>query len=575
MYLQKIPTRTLTNRSRIFLANTSIILLLFLERSSWKLRVKTSRVRSCRPEARDVYVSDSLSLVHCDTMLAGRGCDAMANTGRSYVRQASLGMEERMGGLIIWWRGRRLALRQRRRQEGHSYAAGIWRLQGIIVVLLALVATAAYGQEPSQRLTLTPSLSLGERYDDNIFETRTNKQHDFITVLSPGIRAQYLTPAPTLGTQFDFDYHADFEFFADHSSENNVAHRLFLTLASPLTPSLQVRVRELLQVSEDPSGRDERLGVSLGLRPISQQQRTRTIRNEAEGRADIRLGGRISLGVLVGNLVDDVDVPEELDEFRYTVGTELGYALNVVRDSRVFVAYQVTFESFRDNGIVPQENADASFKVHAISTGVRHELTPTLAVNAALGYSFTSSDAPQKDGQKAVIANVGFTKTFSSGQASLSYARRLTSGQGEGGVGLEDTVSAIASINLTGKLKADLNGNVSWFDARSVTISSSNSSQRFLSVRPSLTYQILRPWRASVAYAYEYTDFADNTLANLSDHRLLLGTSFDLREWLVLGLSYSYRARRLHGGNATVGGVDEFSRNQVMLTLTARPALRF
>jgi len=246
-----------------------------------------------------------------------------------------------------------------------------------------------------------------------------------------------------------------------------------------------------------------------------------------------------------------------------------------VRDSRVFVAYQVTFESFRDNGIVPQENADASFKVHAISTGVRHELTPTLAVNAALGYSFTSSDAPQKDGQKAVIANVGFTKTFSSGQASLSYARRLTSGQGEGGVGLEDTVRAIVSINLTGKLKADLNGNVSWFDARSVTISSSNSSQRFLSVRPSLTYQILRPWRASVAYAYEYTDFADNTLANLSDHRLLLGTSFDLREWLVLGLSYRYSARRVHGGNATVGGVDEFSRNQVMLTLTARPALRF
>src|SRR5713101_8229891 len=86
------------------------------------------------------------------------------------------------------WKGRRLALRQRRRQEGHSYAAGIWRLQGIIVVLLALVATAAYGQEPSQRLTLTRSLSVGERYDDNIFETRTNKQHDFITVLSPGIR---------------------------------------------------------------------------------------------------------------------------------------------------------------------------------------------------------------------------------------------------------------------------------------------------------------------------------------------------------------------------------------------------
>ena len=121
-----------------------------------------------------------------------------------------------MGSLMIWWRGRRLALRQQRRQEGHSYVAGIWWLQGIIVVLLALVATTAYGQESSQRLTLTPSLSLGERYDDNIFETQTDKQHDFITVLSPGIRVQYLPTAPTLGTQFDFDYRANIEFFADH-----------------------------------------------------------------------------------------------------------------------------------------------------------------------------------------------------------------------------------------------------------------------------------------------------------------------------------------------------------------------
>ena len=236
-------------------------------------------------------------------------------------------MEEMMGGLTMWWRGRRLAPRQQRRQEGHRYVVGLWRLQGIIVVLLALVAVAAYGQEPSQRLTLTPSLSLGERYDDNIFATQTDKQHDFITVLSPGIRAQYLPTAPTLGTQFDFDYRADIEFFADHSSQNNVGHRLSLTLASPLAPSLDVSLREFLLITDNPLGRDERLSNPTGLRPASQQQRERTIHNEAEGRADIRLGGRTSLGVVFGNLIDDVDVPEELDEFRYTVGTELGYLI--------------------------------------------------------------------------------------------------------------------------------------------------------------------------------------------------------------------------------------------------------
>src|SRR4029450_4704529 len=225
-------------------------------------------------------------------MLAGRNCRDKANATRSYVCLASSGMEKIMNGVMRWWRGRREAPRQQRRQEGSSYAAGTWRWQrtvvGISCLLFTLVATAASGQEPSQRLTLTPSLSLGERYDDNIFETQTNKQHDFITVLSPGIRVQYLSPAPTLGTQLDFDYRAAIEFYADHSSQNNVGHLLSLTLASPLAPSLQVSMRELLLITNNPLARGERLSNPTGFRPASQQTSERTLHNEAEGRADIR-----------------------------------------------------------------------------------------------------------------------------------------------------------------------------------------------------------------------------------------------------------------------------------------------
>jgi hypothetical protein len=470
-----------------------------------------------------------------------------------------------------------LALRQQRRQEEHSYMAGIWRLRGISMALLTLVTTTVYGQEPSQRLTLTPSLSLGERYDDNIFETQTNKQDDFITVLSPGIRVQYLPTAPTVGTQFDFDYRADIEFFADHSSRNNVGHRLLLTLVSPLAPSLDVRLRDFFLVTENPLARNERISPPTGGRPASQQQRERTIHNEAEGRADVRLGGRTSLGVVFGNLVDDVNVPSELDEFRYTVGTELGYLFNVARNSRVYAAYQATFESFRDNGIVPSGSADAAFQVHAIGTGVRHELTPTLAVDAALGYSFTTSNAPEKDGLDGVIGNITFTKTFNTGQASLGYARRFSAGGSTGDVVIDDTVSAMASINLTGKLTARFEGNVSWFNFQSVTTIitvANNSDRRFFSLRPSLTYQILRPWGISLEYTYEYTDYTDSIFSNFSDHRLFLSTQYALREWLVVGLSYRYGTRQVHG-NITGIDVNEFTGNQVMLTVTASPTFRF
>src|SRR4030095_2265178 len=221
-------------------------------------------------------------------MLAGRNCRDKANATRSYVCLASSGMEKIMNGVMRWWRGRGGGARQQRREEGHSYAVGAGRRQrtavGISCLLFTLVATAASGQEPSQRLTLRPSLSLGERYDDNIFTTQTNKQHDFITVLSPGIQAQYLSPAPTLGRQFDFDYRANIEFFADHSSQNNVGHKLSLTLASPLAPSLDVHFREFLLIPDTPPERNQQLSNQqlsnpTGFRPASQQQPQRTIHN--------------------------------------------------------------------------------------------------------------------------------------------------------------------------------------------------------------------------------------------------------------------------------------------------------
>jgi predicted porin len=486
-------------------------------------------------------------------------------------------MEEIMGGLTVWWRGRRLALRQQWSQEGYRNTAGILRLQGIIVVLLALVVTAAYGQEPSQRLTLTPSLSLGERYDDNIFETQTNKQHDFITVLSPGIRAQYLTPEPTLGTQFELDYRAAINFYADHSSQNNTGHFLSLTLASPLAPSLDVHMRESLVITNNPLARGEQLFPPTGFRPASQQQSGRTLNNQIEGGADIRLGGRTSLGVLFRSLINNVDVPSELDESRYTVGTDLGYTFDVARNSRVFVASTVTFESFSPNGTVPLGSSDAAFQVYAIGPGVRHELTPTLTVEAGLGYSFTQSDAPQKDGHNGVIGNLRFTKTFKNGQASLGYVRRLSADGSTGNVVLDDTVIAATSINLTGKLTARLDGNVTWSNSQGVTITtpnSNNSNQRFLSIRPGLTYQILTPWNVSVAYSYTYTDYTNSSTANLSTQLLLLGTQYALREWLVLGLTYGYNAQHEHG-NVSQAGVSAFTDNQVMLTVTAKPALRF
>ena len=484
----------------------------------------------------------------------------------------------RMRRFTTWWCDQSLASGRQWWYKGCRDGVSTWRLQGgtigISLLLFVCMVPVAYGQ----RLTLTPSLAIEERYDNNIFQTRTNKKDDFITILSPGIRVQYPSGELQAETRLDFNYRADVEWFADHSEQDQVAHNASLTLSSHLAPSLKIDVRDLFLLTEEPFGRDQNLDDPTGLRPRNLQGRARTLHNEIKSRLDAALGGRTALGVFFESLIDDVDIPEDLDEFRYTVGTELGYIVNTARDSRVLVGYRVTFHTFRDNGVTMPDNLDAAFQVHTVSAGWRHELTPTLSAHAVLGYSFTHSDASQNDGHKAVITDVGLIKTFHVGQASLGYIRQFTSGESTGGVTLADTIRGGVTINLTGKLMAALNTNVSWFDFQGTNTTDHTLNRVFWSVRPSLTYQILRPWSITTSYLYELSHFPDASsrtdITNRADHQLLVNTQFALREWLLLGLSYRYSARLSDGNNAAVQA-EEFARNQVMLTLTAKPDLRF
>src|SRR5207249_327658 len=84
------------------------------------------------------------------------------------------------------------------------------------------------GPSGTQRLTLTPFLSVGERYDDNIFLTPSPKESDFITLPAAGIRLRY---APSRETSGGLDYRVGGEIFARHSDQNAVSHEGALSFA--------------------------------------------------------------------------------------------------------------------------------------------------------------------------------------------------------------------------------------------------------------------------------------------------------------------------------------------------------
>lgn len=422
-----------------------------------------------------------------------------------------------------------------------------------------------------ERLALTPFVSVGERYDDNIFITASNTASDFITMAAGGIRLRYL---PARATTLELDYRIDGAIFADHSEQNTVSHHGALRFASQISRYLSVNVRDTLISTTEPLQQLTSINEATGLRNISQQRRSRTTRNTAGASAEIRLGERVTLDPSFEYFTIDVNVPEELDETRYSVGAEVGYLTDVGRKSKAYISYTATFFMFDANSPLVVNVGSADFQVHTVMAGFRHSFSPTLSGNAALGYAKTRSDEPAQDDLGTIVANLNITKRIRDGEISFGYNRNFTSGGGSGGVVREDALLATFFWKATPKLTALFAGKYAFVDFLAAPVVRNATTNSFWSLRPGLAYQILPLWNLAWYYAYEFTDF-DNPTPNVHDQRFTVISQLALRTNIFLHLTYDYAVRHLQGPTVNTFGLQDFTRHQVMLLLTYAPTFRF
>ncbi len=67
---------------------------------------------------------------------------------------------------------------------------------------------------------LTPSLSVAESFDDNIFQSRSNREHDFITSITPGLRLAYQSEPLNLS----LGYSTTYAKFVEHPELDNLGN---------------------------------------------------------------------------------------------------------------------------------------------------------------------------------------------------------------------------------------------------------------------------------------------------------------------------------------------------------------
>ena len=128
--------------------------------------------------------------------------------------------------------------------------------------------------EPTRKapLTIVPSFTLSEEYNDNIFLDNRNRKSDFITGFTPGIAITYERPTYRLAAGYNFTA----ELFARETNESHAFDRqnFFLDTMWKVDPFLTLSLTDTFIFSTDTnliaqeqvsSGRDRSASNVLGI----------------------------------------------------------------------------------------------------------------------------------------------------------------------------------------------------------------------------------------------------------------------------------------------------------------------
>jgi len=88
---------------------------------------------------------------------------------------------------------------------------------GLVIATVLTLTSFSFAE-----FSIMPSISVSEKYNDNIFLTQTDREDDFITTISPAVILEY---RPSTYLDMSLDYGFNFRIYADHSELNDTSFR--------------------------------------------------------------------------------------------------------------------------------------------------------------------------------------------------------------------------------------------------------------------------------------------------------------------------------------------------------------
>ncbi len=351
---------------------------------------------------------------------------------------------------------------------------------------------------------LYPSLTLTEKYDDNIFATNTNEESDFITLIKPGLNIQSLWGRHFLSIHTD----ATIGRYADNENEN------FEDYSAGINGGLEINHAQHLLAGYNYSREHEKRYSPddvLGIEPTKLDTNTLfTTYQRRFNRIIVELGGEYrsldfdNVRSANGNIINNNDRDRNRLEGSLKVGYEyLPEYTAYVRTSINRINYD---EEVDDNGF----NRDSDG--YTVSAGADLDISGVLFGNVFIGY----------ENQKYDDISLKDTKGISGGASLTWLPSQMTTVTGSITRSIEETTLDFASgvFSTAGKLVVDhellrnllLQGRLSVSED---TFEGLNRDDSYFSSGIGATYMLNRHFY--LLLDYDYLQRESNSVTNVDD----------------------------------------------------------
>jgi hypothetical protein len=391
------------------------------------------------------------------------------------------------------------------------------------------------------QIELTPAISIGELYDDNIDLEEADEKSDWITTISPGITLNILSEGDN---NLLLNYSPTLVRYKYETGNNTVRHSGSFTVNKSLTSRFSFNLADTIIRTEEPV--EETEGI-YGIR----QSRSNYLRNNAVAGIEYLFGPENSLNLgynysflrnaETGLMDNDAYYPSA--ELTYWTGVNNGLELNY---EGVLINYSRDGEEI-EKGSVSGDTAGIRY-LHRFST----------RTTTFLGYTYNSRYTGEVRDYNIHEGNIGLDHSFSSDVSlSVSGGYFLLKDEVDGD---DNGYSYEILLNRNfNRGRISIGGNGGWREE--FLEAEQRGFTKYHQMESSFNYQFLETLNNHAGLSFMLEKDAADLMTK--DYRANYGWTLSFMRWFSISLDYSYLKRD--------DDLDtrDYKVNRIMMTLTA------